>query len=140
MHQDVFGDDDADKRNFCDDIIGSNTLDVSAKNATLPRWSVAGIRDKCGADNTLMLACQEINPAAIVAHCRSTIDDVFGDDDDDKRNFCGDIIGSNTLDVSAENAKLPGWSVAGIRDKCDTGNTLMSVCRDIAPAAVVADE
>ncbi|KAM3450568.1 hypothetical protein MY3296_006031 [Beauveria thailandica] len=50
----------------------------------------------------------------VVAARRITIEDVFEGDDNDKRNFCGEIIGSNALDVSAQNAKLPGWSAASI--------------------------
>ncbi|PQK11425.1 hypothetical protein BB8028_0003g00510 [Beauveria bassiana] len=98
----------------------------------------------------VLFACQEINPAAIVTECRSTTDVIFHVDEDDeddddgefgddaKRNFCADIISGKTVDVSAENAKLPGWSVQGIHKQCKEGNTLMSVCQDIASAAVVA--
>ncbi|KAM3508294.1 hypothetical protein MY10362_001282 [Beauveria mimosiformis] len=133
------GDDD-DKRKFCGDFIGTNAFDFSVQNAKLPGWSVADIRDQCGAGITLMSVCRDIAPAAVVTHCRSSIDEVFVDDDGGKRDFCADVISGNTFDVLAKNAKLAGYAVASIRDKCDAGNTLMSVCRDITPAAVVAAE
>ncbi|KAM3520110.1 hypothetical protein NHJ13051_007055 [Beauveria bassiana] len=145
---DVFDDDDAEddsaieeKRNFCAEIISGNTLDVSAKNARLPLWSIKSLHDDCDADNTLKLACQEIT----VAVCRSTIDGVFFDNDSDvksdvdgKRNFCADIIGGNTLDVSAKNAQLAPWSIKFLHNDCDADNTLKSACQDIASAAAVA--
>ncbi|KAM3460951.1 hypothetical protein NHJ6243_005398 [Beauveria neobassiana] len=133
---DVFDDDDAEddsaikeKRNFCAEIIGGNTLDVSAKNAQLAPWSIEYLHEDCDADNTLKLACQEITPTTTGTDCKSVIN---------SRNFCADIIGGNTLDVSAKNAQLAPWSIKGLYEECDTGDTLKSACQDIASAAAVA--
>ncbi|KGQ05684.1 hypothetical protein BBAD15_g9062 [Beauveria bassiana D1-5] len=134
-----------EKRNFCAEIIGGNTLDVSAKNAQLAPWSIEYLHEDCDADNTLKLACQEITPTTTGTDCKSVINSVFFDNDSDvksdvdgKRNFCADIIGGNTLDVSAKNAQLAPWSIKGLYEECDTGDTLKSACQDIASAAAVA--
>ncbi|KAM0666017.1 hypothetical protein ACQRIT_007239 [Beauveria bassiana] len=150
---DVFYEHDAEddsaikeKRNFCAEIIGGNTFEASAKNAQLAPWSIEGLHEDCDADNTLKLACQEIvSTITAVTDCKNAINTVFFDNDSDvksdvdgKRNFCADIIGGNTLDVSVKNAQLVPWSIESLYEKCDTGDTVKSACQDIASAAAAA--
>ncbi|EJP66206.1 uncharacterized protein BBA_04699 [Beauveria bassiana ARSEF 2860] len=113
---------------------------------SLPAWSIKGLHKDCDADNTLKLACQEIvSTITAVTDCKNAINDFFFDNDSDvksdvdgKRNFCADIIGGITFDVSVKNAQLVPWSVEGLYEKCDTGDTVKSACQDIASAAAVA--
>ncbi|KAH8707250.1 hypothetical protein HC256_010526 [Beauveria bassiana] len=133
-------------RSAIDDVFYEHDAEDDSAIKEKQKYNFKGLHKDCDADNTLKLACQEIvSTITAVTDCKNAINDFFFDNDSDvksdvdgKRNFCADIIGGITFDVSVKNAQLVPWSVEGLYEKCDTGDTVKSACQDIASAAAVA--